>query len=379
MSSVRYLDRKLLRNILHHTETHNRLQEEEEMWRSRAKEAFGWKHDPFNPGGRRGRGRWNRNRRVDRLHQMNPDSQGVSDHRNWDGQRNRDIYRAELGNQERWGHTGFMELYPEEFIKKDSMDEMSSDDDKETRKKKKIKHKRKHDAQHDMVLNKRIKGGENWSSSESNTSPASSQEREAESSARRGTHHSRRQSPPPSRQFQHRGEPRRVPSSGSSKIGNHHQATGRTNHTRAPSGSPEKSSSGHRERNKVDRREKRATEEGERDRRNKNVSGHRHKDGTDAHNESSNSLKRKHGADHQWHRKRTEGYETVAGEKEEHRASGKRLDKKERPQVAEETGEDWKSDRKDRDGSRQHHHHKSSRKDKKPPDRDKDDRHKKRK
>lgn len=31
-TKVRYLDRRLLKNVLRHTETHNRLQEEEEMW-----------------------------------------------------------------------------------------------------------------------------------------------------------------------------------------------------------------------------------------------------------------------------------------------------------------------------------------------------------
>lgn len=33
--SVRYLDRKLLRNVLRHTEVHNRLQEEKDMWKQR--------------------------------------------------------------------------------------------------------------------------------------------------------------------------------------------------------------------------------------------------------------------------------------------------------------------------------------------------------
>ena len=39
MKKVRYLDRKLVRNILRHTETHNRLQEEDGMWQNRRQES----------------------------------------------------------------------------------------------------------------------------------------------------------------------------------------------------------------------------------------------------------------------------------------------------------------------------------------------------
>lgn len=34
-ASVRYLNRQLLQNVLHHVDTHNRLIEEKEMWKTK--------------------------------------------------------------------------------------------------------------------------------------------------------------------------------------------------------------------------------------------------------------------------------------------------------------------------------------------------------
>eukprot|EP00057_Strongylocentrotus_purpuratus_P000488 XP_001177346.2 PREDICTED: uncharacterized protein C11orf57 [Strongylocentrotus purpuratus] len=117
-TKVRYLDRRLLKNVLRHTETHNRLQEEEEMWDK--------KKD------RRSDRPKKRSRGPVRYGQMYSDSpqdlMGGSSRDKWNQRRLNRGGRQGMGREvERWSHNGFMELYPEESINRSSMDESSDE------------------------------------------------------------------------------------------------------------------------------------------------------------------------------------------------------------------------------------------------------------
>ncbi|XP_038062821.1 uncharacterized protein NKAPD1-like [Patiria miniata] len=378
MATVRYLDRKLLRNIIRHTETHNRLQEEDEMWRGKAQEAFGWRDRPFSSRRRRGR-KLNRERfdgQMDRLQRMNPDTRSPQDRWNWNGERNRDIYRTELGNHERWGHTGFMELYPEEFINKDSMDEMSNEEDKEDKRRKKMKrkHKRKRESQWELSSNKRHKGTESWSSSsESDISSASSDEQQVKTSAaRKRTHRSQHRE-----QSEHRRKHRRVPSidGSASRINQHPKVKDDTSyHKRAPFRSPEKSNQRLRHSDKMEGGKKRASVDRKRERRHKDekVNGHRSKDRI----HTSPDSQKTRGVDNGQHRKRT-----VDGEMEHKQDQDETREKRRRKELTKASSSS-RAERRDRSEEQDHsssHRHKSSRKAKKRHQGEKDTKHARRK
>ncbi|XP_010722071.1 uncharacterized protein NKAPD1 isoform X1 [Meleagris gallopavo] len=114
----------LLRNVIRHTGAHNKIQEESEMWKIRewekqAEETF-WRRrskvladtsssrmrsDGFDEEGHRVD--WKtKNSRF-----LNPVEDDLLRARSW----NKKLYECEANIPDRWGHSGYKELYPEEF------------------------------------------------------------------------------------------------------------------------------------------------------------------------------------------------------------------------------------------------------------------------
>ncbi|XP_026869441.1 uncharacterized protein NKAPD1 [Electrophorus electricus] len=152
----------LLRNVIRHTDAHNKIQEESEMWKLRDMELQGSSANA--PSHRWMTSRpWARgNMHCDRCFE---DSEGSA--RDRLGEREclserderearywtRKLYEFEASDPDRWGHSGFKELYPEQFesdggadcnrSQKNGKEKMSSSRRKSSRKSSKRKKKKK--------------------------------------------------------------------------------------------------------------------------------------------------------------------------------------------------------------------------------------------
>jgi len=105
----------LLKNVVRHTDTHNRIQEEAEMWRQKRLE-----HSSAG-----------RNAHMDR--ERDEPSSG----RKYEGREDpdppqwkkassywsRQLQKAEAADPDRWGHSGYADLYPDEFVSSDEENE----------------------------------------------------------------------------------------------------------------------------------------------------------------------------------------------------------------------------------------------------------------
>ncbi|XP_023264286.1 uncharacterized protein NKAPD1 [Seriola lalandi dorsalis] len=126
------LGKTLLRNVIRHTDAHNKIQEEMEMWKMR-----GWEtsHNKHFSDTECARGRMHCDRVPDEARDLSRGRERVSEHddreaRYW----SRKLYEFEAKDPDRWGHSGFKELYPEEF---------ESDSEKNRATKKLLRHKMK--------------------------------------------------------------------------------------------------------------------------------------------------------------------------------------------------------------------------------------------
>ncbi|XP_071352092.1 uncharacterized protein NKAPD1 isoform X2 [Trachinotus anak] len=167
--SKQSMGKTLLRNVIRHTDAHNKIQEEMEMWKMR-----GWevqtshgKHfsDPVCV-----RGRMHCDR--DEARDLSRSRERVSEHDDREARYyTRKLYEFEAKDPDRWGHSGFKELYPEEFesdsekhratkkighhkmkkAKSDTEESLSKHSKKSSRKKKKKKKK------HEEVKRKKAK------------------------------------------------------------------------------------------------------------------------------------------------------------------------------------------------------------------------------
>ncbi|XP_047450279.1 NKAP domain containing 1 [Mugil cephalus] len=111
--SKQSLGKTLLRNVIRHSDAHNKIQEEMEMWKMRD-----WEKQTSSRKQLSDTECVRRHLHCDRV----PDEREsvsrsrVSEHddreaRYW----TRQLYEFEATNPDRWGHSGFKELYPEEF------------------------------------------------------------------------------------------------------------------------------------------------------------------------------------------------------------------------------------------------------------------------
>ncbi|XP_078355593.1 uncharacterized protein NKAPD1-like, partial [Oculina patagonica] len=119
----KFIDKGLLKNVIRHTDAHNKIQEESEMWKqyelmsNRKKERNG---SPSN----------NSKRFAGRMRCDDDDADQQPKSSFWTQQ----LFNYEANDSERWGHSGYRELYPEEFENKTSEEKLPKS------KKKKKKH-----------------------------------------------------------------------------------------------------------------------------------------------------------------------------------------------------------------------------------------------
>ncbi|XP_040037414.1 uncharacterized protein NKAPD1 isoform X2 [Gasterosteus aculeatus] len=109
------LGKTLLRNVIRHTDAHNKIQEEIEMWKTRDWQVHS-SHNKHMPDTKSVRGQMHCDRTSDQPRYLSQSRNRVSEHddreaRYW----SRKLYEFEAGDPDRWGHSGFKELYPEEF------------------------------------------------------------------------------------------------------------------------------------------------------------------------------------------------------------------------------------------------------------------------
>lgn len=107
------LGKTLLRNVIRHTDAHNKIQEEMEMWKMRDWETATSHHKHLSDT-ECVRGRVNRV--PDQPRDLSRSRERISEHddresRYW----SRKLYEFKASDPDRWGHSGFKELYPEEF------------------------------------------------------------------------------------------------------------------------------------------------------------------------------------------------------------------------------------------------------------------------
>uniref|UniRef100_A0AAQ4NXC7 NKAP domain containing 1 n=1 Tax=Gasterosteus aculeatus aculeatus TaxID=481459 RepID=A0AAQ4NXC7_GASAC len=105
------LGKTLLRNVIRHTDAHNKIQEEIEMWKTRDWQVHS-SHNKHMPDTKSVRGQMHCDRTSDQPRYLSQSRNRVSEHddreaRYW----SRKLYEFEAGDPD----SGFKELYPEEF------------------------------------------------------------------------------------------------------------------------------------------------------------------------------------------------------------------------------------------------------------------------
>ncbi|XP_078282792.1 uncharacterized protein NKAPD1 [Rhinoraja longicauda] len=117
----------LLRNVIRHTDAHNKIQEESEMWKIREKEKQASKMR-FCHQRRKTEGLSGNRMRCDGYDEEDEEQKATAaaaaaaaqktftaqderESRNW----TKKLYNFEASDPNRWGHSGYKELYPEEF------------------------------------------------------------------------------------------------------------------------------------------------------------------------------------------------------------------------------------------------------------------------
>ncbi|XP_056296377.1 NKAP domain containing 1 [Pseudoliparis swirei] len=115
MMAKQPLGKTLLRNVIRHTGAHNKIQEEMEMWKTRNWEVH-TSHDKHFPDTKSVRGQMHCDRVSDQPTDLSRSRERLSEHddreaRYW----SRQLYEFKASDPDRWGHSGFKELYPEEF------------------------------------------------------------------------------------------------------------------------------------------------------------------------------------------------------------------------------------------------------------------------
>ncbi|XP_011406027.1 PREDICTED: uncharacterized protein C11orf57-like [Amphimedon queenslandica] len=105
--------KSVLRNYIRHADTHNRVQEEREMWRLRQLE----QQTQLQSYHSKPRHILTRGRLLSDSLRERPDDTDEEETSStyW----TRQLMKVEENDPDRWGHSGYKELYPEEFISTD--------------------------------------------------------------------------------------------------------------------------------------------------------------------------------------------------------------------------------------------------------------------
>ncbi|XP_056139959.1 NKAP domain containing 1 [Lampris incognitus] len=109
------LGKRLLWNVIRHTDAHNKIQEESEMWKMRVWEKQ-TSHQKQMPSTEFMRGHMHCDRVENYSGEQAQSKDRTSGHDDRDARYwSRKLYEFEANDPDRWGHSGFKELYPEEF------------------------------------------------------------------------------------------------------------------------------------------------------------------------------------------------------------------------------------------------------------------------
>ncbi|XP_031550500.1 uncharacterized protein NKAPD1-like [Actinia tenebrosa] len=123
----KFIDKKLLHNVIRNTDAHNKIEEEKIMWRvhrAKSKRGYSTRHNDAR--------------------KSSPRKNACSERTNgtyW----MKELTSYESSLSDRWGHNGYKELYPEEFEDKEK-DSHSDEEKRRRRKRKKEKKDRKNKA-----------------------------------------------------------------------------------------------------------------------------------------------------------------------------------------------------------------------------------------
>ncbi|XP_028320716.1 uncharacterized protein NKAPD1 [Gouania willdenowi] len=107
--SKQSIGKTLLRNVIRHTDAHNKIQEEMDMWKMRDWETQ--RSRPQNLSDPACLRHMHCDRVPGDLSQSRVSEHDDRESRYW----SRKLYEFEAKDPDRWGHSGFKELYPEEF------------------------------------------------------------------------------------------------------------------------------------------------------------------------------------------------------------------------------------------------------------------------
>lgn len=117
----KFIDKGLLKNVIRHTDAHNKIKEENEMW----KQFSLMNNKKKNASALMESKRFGGQMRCDN---EDADQQPKSSY--WTQQ----LFNYEANDSERWGHSGYRELYPEEFGNKTSQEKIQKSKKRKTKK-----------------------------------------------------------------------------------------------------------------------------------------------------------------------------------------------------------------------------------------------------
>lgn len=119
----KFIDKGLLKNVIRHTDAHNKIQEENEMWKQ---------FELLNNKKRHESALVESKRFVGRMRCDSEDSDQQPKSSYWTQQ----LFNYEANDSGRWGHSGYRELYPEEFENKTGQEKIQKSKKRKTKKEK---------------------------------------------------------------------------------------------------------------------------------------------------------------------------------------------------------------------------------------------------
>ncbi|XP_050415462.1 uncharacterized protein NKAPD1 [Patella vulgata] len=136
--------KRLLKNYILHTDTHNRIVEETDMWRQHAKmKETDKKEYMYKPKTGESFLEDKRDDMNDCRYNMKSRSAHMDESKDTSTYWVRQLQKTEEADSDRWGHSGYKELYPKDFDSSRSNDESSSSSTTSTSSKERRKRRKK--------------------------------------------------------------------------------------------------------------------------------------------------------------------------------------------------------------------------------------------